>query len=135
MCGAGGLLYPCCVKSLPARVSLALLGCVLALVMLGVLLRPVLDVATEVHLAGHAVAVAQALPIVGTLADAGCSHDEFLERAHGANHQESSGSVWADLSVELCIPASAFGPVFGSALAVVSIPTRYLATPFKPPIG
>lgn len=118
------------------RLHLALHTLLLAAVALGILLRPVLDIRTEVHLAEHAVATEQAQRAhASRQADANCVEDAGLERAHGLNHQEGSGGACADLAVEMLVAVSLFPPIFNAAPEPVRVPTRYLATPFKPPIA
>ncbi len=136
MCRADRLNYPSRVKFRLPRLHLALHALLLAVVALGIMLRPVLDIRTEVHLAEHAVGVGQDHQAVDVAnADPGCVEDAGLERAHGLNHQEGSGGAYADLSVEMGVAVTLYPPIFGAAPNPVRLPDRYLATPFKPPIA
>lgn len=117
------------------RLPLLLHALLLAVVAFGILLRPVLDIRTEVHLAEHAVVNRAASQHAdAATSDPGCVEDADLELAHGLNHQEGSGGACADISVEMLVAVTLFPPVLAGTPEPVRLPAPDLATPFKPPI-
>ena len=87
------------------NLNLLLHASLMALLVLGMVLRPVLDVSAEEHLAEHAAQ----FHARGMAADANspdCIADARVDRAHGLFHQDSSGFVCADLVQSLDLPRS-----------------------------
>lgn len=106
----------------------------MALLVLGMVLRPVLDLSAEMNLAEHAAQFHAA----GMVADANspdCVADARVDKAHGLVHQDSSGFVCADLVQPLDLPLALFGPVLAREPAVMRVPAHHPATPFRPPIA
>lgn len=107
----------------------------LVLLVLGLLIKPVLNTIGELHAIEHA-----------QLADAdghGHDHDrdqddepgqDHTKGAHGLMHQANVGAA-ADISPALAllphVPATRALPLSGAA----AVPAQYLSTPFRPPIA
>lgn len=116
------------------HLNMLLHASLMALLVLGMVLRPVLDLSAEVHLAEHAVQ----FHAPGMVADANspdCVADARVDKAHGLVHQDSSGFVCADLVQPLDLPLVVFGPVLAREPAVMRVPAHHPATPFRPPIA
>lgn len=116
------------------NLNLLLHASLMGLLVLGMVLRPVLDVSAEEHLAEHAAQ----FHATGMVADANspdCIADARVDKAHGLFHQDSSGFVCADLVQSLDLPLVVFGPVLAREPAVMRVPAHHAATPFRPPIA
>ena len=105
----------------------------MALLVLGMVLRPVLDVSAEEHLAEHA-AQFHAKGMVANANSPDCIADARVDKAHGLVHQDGS-IVCADLVQSLDLPLVVFGPVLAREPARMRVPAHHPATPFRPPIA
>ncbi len=106
----------------------------LVLLVMGMVVRPVLDLSAEEHLAEHA-AQFHGFGMVANANSAECVADARVDKAHGLVHQDSSGFVCADLVQPLDLPLVVFGPVLASEPAVMRVLAHHPATPFRPPIA
>ncbi len=104
----------------------------MALMVLGMVLRPVLDLSAEEHLAEHA-AQFHSRGMVANASSAECVADARVDKAHGLFHQDSSGFVCADLVQPLDLPLVVYGPVLAREPALMRVPAHHPATPFRPP--
>ena len=114
--------------------NLLLHASLMALLVLGMVLRPVLDVSAEINLAEHAVQ----FHAKGMVADANspdCIADARVDKAHGLVHQDGSSFVCADLVQPLDLPLVGFAPVLAREPAQMRVPAHHPATPFRPPIA
>ncbi|MEO6301200.1 MAG: hypothetical protein ABIO62_16370 [Paracoccaceae bacterium] len=114
------------------NLNLLLHASLMALLVLGMVLRPVLDVSAEINLAEHAVQ----FHAEGMVADANstdCIADARVDKAHGLVHQDGSSFVCADLVQPLDLPLVVFGPVLAREPALTRVPAHHPATPFRPP--
>jgi|CXWL01.1.fsa_nt_gi hypothetical protein len=115
------------------RLSLLLRAGMLALLMLGVVIKPVLGSLCDVHIlsdallaAGHATADGKAL------------HQNDRDHARGAHeslHEDNSGSAYADIVAVIIVPA---GPITASPLypaPAVVWPPAPAAVDLRPPIA
>lgn len=123
--------------SIRRRPALARILLLLSLVVIGMMFRPVLDIATEVHLAGHGISLIayDAAPAEPGLSAAHAELDREMERAHGGLHQDGSTVAVADLSVELIVPVLLFARESLSPAPVVDVPSGHPADVFRPPIA
>lgn len=124
------------VRRFHAPLSIFLRASLLALLVLGVVIRPTLTHIGELHAAEHAA-----------LADAdGHGHDhaddhddepgtDHAQGAHGLMHQAGSGGASSAMMAMIVLPAvHGRGHILSSA-DVSRGPAQHHVTPFRPPIG
>jgi hypothetical protein len=122
------------VKPLGRHLNLLLHASLMALLVLGMVLRPVLDLSAEMDLAAHA-AQFHGKGMVASANSPECLADARVDKAHGLVHQDSSGFACADLVQPLDLPLAIYGPVLAREPAVMRVPAHHPATPFRPPIA
>ncbi len=107
----------------------------LALLMLGVVVKPMLGSFCDIHALGDAVA--------GFVLDAGDlpagpEHQgdrDHARGAHGQLHEDNNSGAYADLVAVIVVPAGPIGATALPPLTALAVPFQPVAAPFRPPIA
>ena len=122
--------------SLPVlRLPLPLRFAVLALVLLGVLVKPVYSTWCETHQLGHAVA---RLSHVKFRPDSPIEHQLDVEHArggHGSLHATDDGGAYVGVEIFAAVPTVIFDSVLNPPTVVLPAPVQRISRPFRPPIA
>jgi hypothetical protein len=123
------------IHSTPSLCSLLRIG-LLALLMLGVGLKPMLAPMCEIHALGHA------LHLYGDNHD-GSGFDGVLRQldqhkvrgAHGLLHEGDAAGVYVDNAATIPFVAIDYGPILMPVATPPQVPFAHIDAPFRPPIA
>ncbi len=122
--------------SLPLlRLPFALRLAVLAVVLLGVLVKPIYSTWCETHQLGHAVA---RISHVKFRPDSPIEHQLDVEHArggHGLLHATDDGGVYVGIETHAAVPAVIFYSVLNPPTVVLPAPVQRISRLFRPPIA
>lgn len=111
----------------------------LSIVALAMLLRPMADIAAELHLDRHVRAqVAELAGLAGPGIDEHslmCPQDAQLVETHDLLHQSHSGGAWLDLVFDWVVPQAPLAPALSPAPARPDIPDGHALPVLRPPIA
>jgi hypothetical protein len=108
----------------------------LALLMLGVIIKPVLAPLCDIHALGHALRVYQHEPGNSPLQNAERQFDQHAAGgAHGLVHEGDSGSAYADNTASIVLIAVRFDALRLQLPPASPVPLQSVGAPFRPPIA
>jgi hypothetical protein len=108
----------------------------LALLMLGVIIKPVLAPLCDIHALGHALRIYQHDPGTTALDHAEHQFDQHAVRgAHGLVHEGDSGSAYADNTASITLIAVRFEASRLQLPPASPVPLESVGAPFRPPIA
>jgi hypothetical protein len=108
---------------------------VLALVLLGVLVKPIYSTWCETHQLGHTVA---ALGHEKFRPDSAVERQldaEHARGAHGLLHASDDGGAYVGIAAIDPVPAVIFDSVLNPPSIALPVPVQRIARPFRPPIA
>lgn len=133
--GASEFAYSCPVIIPALRLSTFLRASLLALLVMGVALKPMLASVCEMHVLGHTLAVqAHGHDHAESKPEHAIDHDH-ARGAHGLLHEDDSGSAYADIMFVVVLPTVSFEPLLVSLPAASPVPLKHISGPFRPPIA
>ncbi|HEY1137034.1 MAG TPA: hypothetical protein VGE64_06045 [Xanthomonadaceae bacterium] len=114
----------------------------LALLVLGLMIRPVLSGLSETHAAEHAMAIGEHADDHGhphdhapnSHADDDAADEDHTSGTHGLMHQPG-GHTTLELAVEISVPPAPRHALLLPDLARTGLPQQPPSTPFRPPIA
>lgn len=143
MCPAAGLAYPKNVPTFLRRASPILRASLLALLVLGLVTKPVLTSVFELHAADHAVAAhaddpSQDQSAVNDHDPSGRDdqpQEDRTQSGHGLWHVGHCGVAYADTVVALSLPLVPYQATVIPLPLASPVALRHITGPFRPPIA
>lgn len=123
-----------------SRLSVFIRVSLLALLMVGVALKPMLGSLCETHALAHVPS------IHGHQHDVAGDHDhespashqmdrDHAGGSHGLLHEGDQGGAYADIAVAIVIPAAPYGRTLVGTPPAAAVSQQHLTGPFRPPIA
>ena len=130
------IAYACAVSTHLHLPAIVLRAGILALLLLGACVKPMLAAVCDVHAIGHALFVADAnAPKVEH--DPGREHEVDRDHArgkHGSLHGYDDSGAYAHLVAEVILPEAGVAQAHMPLPVDVSLPLKRIGAPFRPPI-
>lgn len=117
------------------RLSTLLRSGLLALLVMGVVIKPMLAYVCELHSIGH---VLSAYSHGHEHADSKSEHridQDHASGAHGFWHEGDSGGAYADIVTFILLPTVRYEPLVVPFPTALPVPLRHATGPFRPPIA
>lgn len=136
LCRPASFAYAQMMRPPAHRPPSLLRAALLALLMLGVMIKPVLAPLCDIHALGHELRVYQHEPGNSLLQNAERQFDQHAaDGAHGLVHEGDSGSAYADNTASIVLIAVRFDAVRLQLPPASHVPLQSVGAPFRPPIG
>lgn len=143
LCLMAALAYPVRVITCLRRASILLRASLLALLVLGIVIKPILASAFELHTADHALSVQDNDPDHDP--SEGVDHDlpgidgergqDHTQGVHGLLHEGKCGGAYSDTVVALSLPLAPYQATLIPLPVISPVSLQHIAGPFRPPIS